>query len=178
VHLLAARTDLGINARSWFYLSRDRGAHWDGPFGFSGHDIGGAATRTDILPISSQHALFMVTCAKPDGQEGRTLCAESLNGGRSFQAKCRLPYDDESYSIMPSSVRLDDDTVLTVIRRGRGPGRMAGWKHSSEDLGKSWRPLGLPVENTGFGGNPGSLSLLPGARVALVYGSGIAPYGI
>ncbi len=140
--MLAARTDLGINARSWFYLSRDRGAHWDGPFGFSGHDIGGAATRTDILPISSQHALFMVTCVKPDGQAGRTLCAESLNGGRSFQAKCRLPYDDESYSIMPSSVRLDDDTVLTVIRPGRGPGRMAGWKHSSRkiwgDHGAHW----------------------------------------
>ena len=177
--LLAARTGLGMDARSWFYLSRNRGTRWEGPFAFIGLDMAGVTTRTDIVPISSRHALFMVTCAKPDGQEGRTLCVESLDGGRSFQAKCWLPYDDNSYSIMPSSVRLGGDTVLTVIRRGRGIEK-DGWLESfkSEDLGKSWRPMGFPVENTGPGGNPGSLIRLSGGRLALVYGSRVKPYGI
>ncbi|MFK0334298.1 hypothetical protein ACIQUB_24615 [Rhizobium sp. NPDC090275] len=177
--LLAARTGLEADARSWFYLSRNRGTSWEGPFGFRGLDMDGVATRTDIVAISAHHALFMMTCAKPDGQEGRTLCVESLDGGQSFHPKCWLPFDDDSYSIMPSSVFPEDGSILTVIRRGRGTDE-SGWLEAfkSEDLGKSWRLISRPVENTGIGGNPGSLSLLPDGRLAIVYGSRNRPYAI
>ncbi|MDM9627739.1 sialidase family protein [Rhizobium sp. S152] len=176
---LEARTGLGKDARSWFYVSRSRGASWDGPFDFNGLELDGLATRTDIVPVSSDHALFMMTCSKPDGEEGRIVCVETVDGGRSFHAKCWLPYESDSYSIMPSSIQLKDGSIFTVVRRGRGTNEN-GWLEAfkSDDLGASWHPMGRPVHNTGRGGNPPSLSLLPDGRVVLVYGARIEPYGI
>jgi len=171
VALMVARTGLDGRARSWFYVTRNRGRKWEGPFSFTGLHDAGLASRTDVIPLSESHALFMMTASKEDGTEGRCLCAETTDGGLSFHRKSFLPFDGEGYAIMPSSARFSDGSILSVIRRGKTADR-PGWLEAfrSEDEGTTWQAAGIPVEDTGMGGNPGSLALLEGERVALVYG--------
>ncbi len=171
IAVLVARTGLDGRAHSWFYLTRNRGRRWEGPFLFKGLDLKGLASRTDIVPLSDDHALFMMTAAKSDGNEGRCLCVETTDGGLTFHWKSSLPFDGDGYAIMPSSLRLSDGAIVSVVRRGRGIDQ-AGWLETfrSEDNGATWHPLGIPVEDTGPGGNPGSLVRLGPQRLALVYG--------
>ncbi|MDM9644875.1 sialidase family protein [Rhizobium sp. S163] len=171
VAVMVARTGLDGRARSWFYVTRNRGRGWEGPFNFTGLDVEGLASRTDVVPLSGRHALFMMTASKEDGTEGCCLCAETTDGGLSFRRKSVLPFDGDGYAIMPSSVRLPDGSILSVVRRGKGVDR-PGWLEAfrSENEGATWQAAGIPVADTGIGGNPGSLALLEGKRLAIVYG--------
>jgi hypothetical protein len=177
--VMAARTGLGGEALSWFYVSRNRGKRWDGPHAFTGLSIKGLAARTDIVALSSNKALFMLTRAKSDGSEGETCCVETQDGARSFREIGAPVQDPDNYAIMPASVQLSDGTILSVIRRGRGVDD-PGWldAYSSMDGGCIWRRIGTVVESTGRGGNPPSLTLLPDGRLYLVYGVRARPYGI
>jgi hypothetical protein len=57
--VMDARTGLGGEALSWFYVSRNRGKRWDGPHAFAGLSINGLAARTDIVARSSNKALLL-----------------------------------------------------------------------------------------------------------------------
>ncbi|WP_342354136.1 sialidase family protein [Rhizobium grahamii] len=177
--VMAARTGIHADARSWFYFSRNRGRQWNGPYSFNGLSLTGVAARTDIVALSPHHALFMLSCAKLNGLEGRAFCAESRDGGRTFSLKSFIADDENGYSIMPSSARLTDGTIITIIRRGyseQRPGWLEGFR--SNDEGQSWHPLGRIVETTGHGGNPPALSVSPKDRLYLIYGVRDQPYGI
>jgi len=50
--------------------------------------------------------------------------------------------------------------------------------YASDDLGRTWRPLCRPVDDTGFGGNPATLTPLPDGRLCLACGYRGRPFGI
>ena len=78
----------------------------------------------------------------------------------------------KDYAIMPSSVRLSKDSILTVFRRRH-------WieAYRSDDGGRWWTFKNIPVPDTGRG-NPPSLVKLKDGRLAITYGFRDEPYGI
>lgn len=180
--VLCARTGLHAQAASWFYVSRNRGASWSGPYAFPHLAEGGIAARTDIVPLGQHDALFLLSTAKRDGREGRVFCARTQDGGRSFRFVSFVGDEPAGFSIMPSSVRLADGGIVAAIRSS-GPDKTtpnSSWIdiYRSDDLGESWREISRAVANAGFMGNPPALALLPDQRLALVYGFRDRPYGI
>jgi hypothetical protein len=175
---MCARTGLSRDSVSWFYISRSRGRHWDGPFAFQGLELPVAA-RTDIVPLGTADALFILTTTKSDGKEGRTFCARTRDGGRTFEFVSFVGDEPDGYRIMPSSIRLTDGAIITGTRCADAAGNN-GWieMFTSYDEGASWKALGVAVENTGRGGNPPALSQVDDGRLILVYGSRDAPFGI
>lgn len=171
IAIMMARTDVDGSAISWFYVSWDRCVSWMGPIRLKSLALKGLAARTDVLRLSSDHALFFMSCSKDDGSEGQCLVAETYNGGLTFAVKSYLPFSGDGYAIMPTSVLFGDGSILTVVRRGRGV-QQDGWleAYRSTDAGKTWCSAGIPVQSTGAGGNPASLVLLKDRRVCLVYG--------
>ncbi|KQV41685.1 hypothetical protein ASC96_17755 [Rhizobium sp. Root1204] len=174
--VMAARTGIS-RAVSWFYVSRDRARTWQGPYAFGDFGLPGISARTDLIPVSANEALFMLTSSKSDGNEGRIFCARTTDGGRTFSFQGFLMEETKGYAIMPSSVRLPEGRIVTAARR-MGAGE-EGWIDifMSDDLGITWRQVGGPVP-TGFGGNPGALQILPDGRLALIYGYRDKLYGI
>jgi hypothetical protein len=176
--LMCARTGLTEDAVSWFYVSENRGQHWDGPYAFDGLELAIAA-RTDIVPLGNHDALFLLTTSKVDGAEGRTFCARTRNGGRSFEFMSFIGEEPHGYRIMPSSVMLNDGTVVTATRCYGGTSGK-GWieAFASHDQGKTWRRLGVVVENTGEDGNPPAVVRYGENGLALAYGFRDRPFGI
>lgn len=115
----------------------------------------------------------------PVRQTRRCCCVKTQDCARSFREIGASVKDPDNYAIMPASVQLSDGTILSVIRRGRGVDG-PGWldAYCSMDGGCIWRRIGTVVENTGRGGNPPSLTLLPDGRLYLVYGVRAKPCGI
>ena len=175
--VLAARTGLASNAISWFYVSRDRARSWEGPYRFDGIDPPISA-RTDIVPLGRDDALFMLTTAKADGEEGRVFCARTRDGGRRFTFEGFVGDEPAGFSIMPASVLRPDGSILTLVRMGApsAPGWIEAF--TSDDRGKTWSAAGRVVENTGTGGNPPALASTTDGTLVLVYGYRDAPFGI
>jgi len=179
--LMCARSGLTAGARSWFYLSKDRCGHWEGPYGLPLFDQPGIAARTDYLVEGPRSCLLFLTAAKSDGKEGRVFCARTTDGGRSFEFVAWIGPEPEGFAIMPASVRLPDGRLLAALRcRGTDAGVTHDWidLYVSSDRGTSWECIGTPVSATGRGGNPPTLTLLQDGRLLLVYGYRDAPFGI
>ncbi|MBB3595880.1 hypothetical protein FHX08_006300 [Rhizobium sp. BK529] len=177
--VMAARTGLGGDAISWFYVSRNRGKRWEGPYAFSGLMNEGIAARTDIVALSAERALFMLTRAKADGTEGETCCAQTCDGARSFRVIGTPVGNPDGYAIMPASAMLADGSILTVLRCGRSvddPGWLEAYR--SPDGGHTWHRTGTVVDSTGRGGNPPSLTISADGRLFLVYGVRARPFGV
>jgi hypothetical protein len=84
------------------------------------------------------------------------------------------------FSIMPSTVRLSSDNILTTTRRREGEGeRKHRWIDAwiSNDNGGSWSFLNNPVSDLGEG-NPPALIKLRDGRLCLTYGDRQPPYQI
>jgi len=79
--------------------------------------------------------------------------------------------EGREYAIMPSSLRLSKDRILTMVRY-----RKFIDAYVSDDDGRSWRYLNRPAPDNG--GNPPSLVKLEDGRLALTYGHRLVPYGI
>lgn len=173
--ILCARTGLHAGAASWFYVSEDRAATWRGPFTFPDFGQPGIAARTDWVALGPRHALFLLSAAKTNGREGRVLCAETTDGGLSFHLKSWVGPEPEGYAIMPSTVRLSGDSLLTAVRYhgGKDSARPWGWidLYRSDDLGGAWRFTGTVVQRTGAGGNPPAMIRLRDRRIVLVTGN-------
>ena len=167
---------------SWFYASQDRGRTWGGPYRFNGLDESLLlAGRTDIVRLGPERALFMISCHKRNGREGRIFCAETRDGGRTFELRSWLAEElDDGYEIMPSSVRLADGRILTASRVGAGKGISEGRirLYESQDDGRSWQALPPAVPDTGRLSNPPALLQLRDGRLCLVYGFRNPPSGM
>jgi hypothetical protein len=162
---------------SWFFVSRNRGRAWDGPFGFPDLGLKGIAARTDYLALGRQEALVFLTAAKADGHEGRLFVARTADGGRRFSFHAWIgPEPPRGFVIMPSTVLLDDRTLVTAARRQTPDGNGIDI-YRSEDRGVSWVFVTTAVADTGRG-NPPSLIRLRDGRLALTYGYRGAPFGI
>ena len=77
---------------------------------------------------------------------------------------------------MPSTVRLDPETLLTTVRRREGPKRWID-AYVSHDLGMHWEYLSTPAPDVGIG-NPPSMIQLRDGRLCVTYGFRRAPYGM
>ncbi len=185
--LMCSRTGLREGAYSWFYTSTDRCHSWAGPYQLPMFDYTGIAARTDYLITSSTECLLFLTASKANGEEGLIFCANTTDGGKSFSRFSQIGPEPEGFAIMPASVRLTDSRILVAVRcRGRSKSANKDWEqlqnwidlYASEDSGQTWNYVNCPVENTGRGGNPPTLTQLHDGRLCLTYGFRDAPQRI
>ena len=162
------------NGPSRFYYSYDRGKSWMGSFKFPDFGEAGLAARTDYLVNGKHDLTAFVTASKPNAREGRPICVRTRDGGKTWNLVAYIGPEPpgKDYAIMPSSVRLAEDSILTVFRRRH-------WieAYRSDDGGRWWTFKNIPVPDTGRG-NPPSLVKLKDGRLAITYGFRDEPYGI
>src|SRR5690606_4170600 len=176
-------TGLHAGARSWFYLSTDRARSWAGPYTLPLFGQTGIAARTDYLVDGPAEMALFLTAAKPNGQEGRVLCARTVDGGQSFAFVAWVTPEPPGYTIMPASLRLPSGRILTALRCSEGsstPSSPRCWidLYASDDNGASWGHLSTPVPDAGRGGNPPTLTRLHDGRRCLTYGFRNTPFAI
>ncbi|MBX7074279.1 MAG: glycoside hydrolase [Pirellulales bacterium] len=161
---------------SRFYYSYDRGRRWHGPFRLPQFDTPGIAARTDYIVNGSSECLLMLTAGKQNGKEGRPLCVRTTDGGTSWKLVSFIGPEPKGFAIMPATVRLGDNELLTTLRVHEGSNRwIDAWK--STDNGASWQLLSRPVPDTGSG-NPAALVKLKDGRLFLAYGYRAKPFSI
>lgn len=172
----------GSNAGfSRFFYSYDRGRSWEGPFRLPGFGRKGIFARTDYI-INGPNDLFaFFTAAEDAGGEGWPFCARTTDGGKSwkFQGWIGEQPEPAGYSIMPSTIRLDNGALFSMIRRRAVVNDNRTWflePFLSPDDGKSWYLLKAPYINNS--GNPASMIRLNDGRIVITYGWRHAPYGI
>ncbi len=181
--MMCARSGLRTGATSWFYTSFDRCRRWAGPFSLPMFDQTGIAARTDYLISGPEACLIFLTAAKANGDEGRVFCAEMTAGGQTIDFVSYIGPEPAGFTIMPASLRLSDTRVLVAMRCKGGRDEFTVAPHwidlyASDDNGRTWDHFNRPVENTGQGGNPPTLTKLQDGRLCLTYGYRAAPYGI
>jgi hypothetical protein len=182
--MMVARTGLGGGTVAWFYLSEDRAHTWQGPFALPMFGQTGIEARTDYIVNGPQAALLFVTAATEQGDEGKgVLMACTTDGGQTFNLAAWVATSEEDELIMPGSVRVDANTILTAIRCSVRKGEFAqvpAWidLYQSTDNGATFHYLNRPVPDTGSGGNPPALTRLQDGRICLVYGYRAQPFGI
>ncbi len=173
--LTARMQDVDIGP-SRFYYSYSRGKTWQGPFRMPNFGQQGIAARTDYLVNGPHDLTMLLTAAKSNGKEGRVICVRTRDGGKTWTMLSFVgPEPDErDKALMPSSVRLSPNVILTAVRH-------TSWieLYRSDDDGSAWKLLSRPVPNTGaHNGNPPYLLKLQDGRLAMTYGFRSEPYGI
>jgi hypothetical protein len=160
-----------------FYTSTDRCRTWQGPYEFVVETYDKIAARTDYIIRGTHDCIMFGSMAKANDHEGRVFCAETKDGGLTWEPIARIGPEPEGYIIMPSTVRLDRKAYLTALRHKdtTKPGSID--TYLSEDAGHTWHSLGEAAPNIG-GGNPPSLVALHDGRLALIYGYRAIPYGV
>lgn len=152
---------------SRFYYSYDRGRDWKGPFRLPDMGTPGVGARTDYIVDGKHEAMFFLTAAKPNKREGRPFCARTTDGGKTFEFVSWITPEPKGYSIMPATVRLSGNELVTIVRRRDGESsHNETWL--SQDNGKTWEFLNVASE-TGEG-NPASLIKLRDGRLCYTYG--------
>ena len=111
------------------------------------------------------------------------FCARTSDGGKSFGLLSEIGEEPTGFEIMPASVRLSGSRILVAVRTRE---ENENWEEArnyidlyvSEDDGHHWQYLDRPVQNTGVGGNPPTMTKLRDGRLCMTYGYRDAPYGI
>jgi len=178
--LMATRSGVRAGATSWFYISYDRSASWDGPYSLPMFGQEGIAARTDYHVFGEHDCMLFLTAKKSDGTEGRAFCARTKDGGKAWQFVSWIGPEPAGWSIMPSNVWLPDGRFLVALRRRDGTHNFIEL-FASEDEGETWQLLCTPAPTVSLGGtfgNPPSMIRLSDGRLCLTYGYRAKPYGI
>lgn len=166
---------------SQFYFSHDRCRTWQGPFKLPTFGRKGIFARTDYIVQGKHRLMAFFTAAKDGGGEGWPFAARTDDGGASWEFVGWIgPQPGEGgYAIMPSTLRLKNGALLSMIRRrGVFEDGKRWWVEAflSPDDGRSWYMLDEPyLPNRG---NPTHMIRLRDGRIALTYGWRGAPYGV
>lgn len=165
-----------------YYASLDRGRTWNGPYALPSFDRPKLLARTDYLVEGPAQVTAFIAAAKDNGKEGQPLCIRTTDGGLTWNLVGWIgpqPSQDYGYAIMPATVRLNEHSYYSMIRKGGlRNGKKSWWVEAwiSPDLGRSWYMLDEPrLENSG---NPATLTRLADNSLALAYGVRLSPYGI
>lgn len=182
--MMCARTGLGGGTTAWFYLSTDRAHTWQGPFSLPLFGQTGIEARTDVLVNGPRDCMIFVTATTEKGEEGKgVLLARTTDGGQNFNLVSWVATSEKDELIMPSSLRLDERTLITAMRCSVREGEfeeVPTWidLYESTDNGATFHYLNRPVPDAGSGGNPPSLLKLQDGRLCMTYGYRAAPFGI
>jgi hypothetical protein len=173
--LTVRTTDVNAGA-SRFSYSTDRGRTWVGPFRLPQFDQPGIAGRTDYIVNGKHDCLLFLTAAKRNGREGRPLVVRTTDGAKTWQFVSWIGDEPQGYAIMPATVKVDGDELLSAIRCREGD---KSWLdvYRSSNLGQSWRLEHPRLADTGVG-NPASLIRLKDGRICLTYGYRAEPFGM
>ncbi len=171
--LRMADKDAGPSA---FYYSYDRGRTWSKPFRLPDFDTPGIAARTDYIVDGTSNCTLFLTAAKPNGLEGRPLAVRTEDGGATWKFLSWIGPEPEGFSIMPATLRLSNEELITIVRRREDTKRWVA-AYRSLDNGHSWAFCNDPTDHLGTG-NPASLVQLQDGRLCVVYGYRAEPYSI
>lgn len=161
---------------SRFEYTYDRGKTWHGPHRLPDFGFPGTAARTDYIVNGKHDAHIFITVAKQNRREGRPICARTTDGGVTWKLVSAIGPEPEGFAIMPSTVRISENELLTTLRRRQGTYRwISQWR--STDNGETWNREPNPVDYLGEG-NPPMLNKLPDGRLCLTYGVRAYPYSI
>lgn len=157
------------NGPSHFYYSNNRGELWEGPFEFPNLGTTGVASRTDYIIEGKQELSAFLTISKRNSKEGSVIYVTTKDGGLHWNIKSWVGPEHGGFDIMPASLRLSPDELITTIRTRTEYGLDLITSYHSEDNGLSWEKLRDPVADTGKGGSPPALIKLQDGRLALGY---------
>lgn len=152
---------------SHFYVTTDRGHHWQGPYAFPNLGFPGVLARTDYLVEGRHEMLAVLTASKQNRREGRPICVRTRDGGASWNLVSTIGPEPKGFAIMPATVRLVSGDLLTVLRCREDDRRWLA-AYLSPDQGASWCALPEPISDTGKG-NPPALVRLADDRLCLAY---------
>ena len=178
---------LKAGARTYLYYSRDRGRTWHGPYNnIPLFDFAAMTGRTDYEVTGPQSMTAYLGCSEVADD---TCYRESVyaittrDGGRTWHKGPRIsrPLPPRGtghkieYGAMPSTVRVDSQTLVSAFRSGYTPakGRRTGWIDitRSTDNGKTWQVVnGYLMEMPTLNSSPPALSRLPSGRLVCSWG--------
>src|SRR5579884_2887602 len=161
---------------SLLWYTYDKGKSWSGPFRFPQFGSGVAA-RTDYIVNGPRDAMVFLTAAKANGREGRPFCARTTDGGLTWKFVSYIGDESRGFAIMPSTVRLGREHLLTLVRVHDGSGNRID-AYESRDNGATWTFKNTVTGTGEFGGNPPMLLKLADGRLCLTYGFRAQPYSI
>ncbi len=179
------------NTNNIFYYSYDKGKSWKGPFRYPDLGVGKFTARTDYL-VTNRNECMIFTSAKDNkvraSLQDKAMCIKTDDGGLTFKFVSWMTENDSIRSVMPATVRIDKNHLLSAMRRRLDPPKNnkyvlpKNWidVYESTDNGKSWHFL-HKIGNTDTGlrnGNPPSMVRLRSGLICVVYGYRAKPYGI
>lgn len=157
-----------------FYLSRDRGRTWSGPFRFAGLESMLEHTADQICTTRTRvlgSLVFMSRGQRLIWGTDSVFCA--VHNGRTFEPWGTV-LEDDARAVMPAVAVVNrpfaGPRIVCVMRRRAGR-RRGGWIDSvhSDDAGRTWsKPRQVGVTG-GRNGNPPALLTLPDGRLLCVF---------
>jgi hypothetical protein len=174
-----------------FFTSYDRGKIWKGPYQFPDFKLGNLTSRTDVL-VNGKNDAFIFLSAKDTKVKAtlqdRAFCVRTNDGGKTFNFISWMADIDTIRSVMPATVRMSENHLITALRRRYDPPldqkKMLPKNyisvHESRDNGKSWNFQSIVAEtDRGIrNGNPPSMVKLDDGRIVVIYGYRNKPYSI
>lgn len=155
------------DARGAFYLSRDRGKEWSGPYLFNGIDMGERMLNTSRTRVVG-NLVFLSICQENSWGTDATLCVS--HDGMRFN-RIGTVADDDARAVMPAVAKVGD-RLIALLRR-RQSGRRDGWIDAfvSDDGGVTWRFQSFVGPTGWHNGNPPALVVMDDGRLLAAFGN-------
>lgn len=178
--------------RNYFIVSSDRGKTWTGNYPIPSFGYKKLTNRTDYIPIGKYKCLFFFSHEDKSVQarlQDKSFAAITRDGSITFEKLGDQAPNDNYRSVMPSSILLSNNYILSATRRrydeefgDKAPRLPHDWidVFESKDGGKTWNFLSKVAETDkgNFNGNPPSMIKLKDGRICITYGYRFQPYGI
>ena len=164
--------------RDFFNITYDRGKTWQGPYKFPDFNASLNARTDYVVNGRNDCTLFISSHPGP-------FCVRTTDGAKTFNvlSKMKPPVNmnPRVRSIMPSTVRISGNVLLTAVRQLQGEAYV-GWidTYISKDNGNSWQYHSkvADADKRFWNSNPPSMVKLKDGRLCVTYGYRAYPYGI